>query len=58
MGRPLMMLGAGLARLRSLYDTISLRDDSLSPQGLGPLPHLWRPFDRHVRSTSDRMSFP
>jgi hypothetical protein len=28
-----MMLGAGLARLRSLYDTISLRDDSLSPQG-------------------------
>jgi hypothetical protein len=40
MGRPLMMLGAGSARLRSLYDTISLRDDSLSPQGLGPLPHL------------------
>jgi hypothetical protein len=39
-----MMLGAGLARLHSLYDTISLRDDSLSPQGaspgLGPLPHL------------------
>jgi hypothetical protein len=42
MGRPLMMLGAGSARLRSLYDTISLRDDSLSPQGLGPLPHLKR----------------
>jgi short subunit dehydrogenase-like uncharacterized protein len=35
-----MMHGAGLARLRSLYDTISLRDESLSPQGLGPLPHL------------------
>jgi hypothetical protein len=58
-GRSSMMLGAGNARLRSLH-TIILRDGPYHKltwmAGPGPLPHLWRPFDRHVCSTSYKFS--